>query len=329
MQPSTTNMKVRPMSFPNDRFDPNWEAAHDHHAAERNRVYKELEKLDWPERGGSGRGAALKVEYDYRQKACHQALLSQHRTVQDYAAWRMSHWPIGRDLERLGQLCEAPDFSGMKTIEEVDAEHSRLDRRFDLAAAEIRGRRTTGQPPGLLAFANARSPGLTQYWREFSSDELHVSGHYGSGARALVTVDLQADGWHVCFMQEPEVKGVSVTNCIETLATCLYREIRKTAGVDGVRYPNPLATARHWWTTRRLRTDCAPDRFHFYQHTCSTPNLREEFDRVLLRFEKRQFHNPNWIGFKVVPDVIQRARHNCEQAESQPRAPMQLTDQVG
>ena len=323
-------MKVKSMPFPNDRFDPNWEAAHDHHAAERNRVYKELEKLDWPERSGSGRGAALNVEFDYHQEGCYQALLSQHRTVQDYAEWRMSHWPLGRDLERLGQFCDPPDFSGMKTIEEVDAEHSRLDHRFDLATAEIRGRRTTGQPPGLLAFANARSPGLTQYWREFSSDELYVSGHYGSsGARALVTVELQADGWHVCFMQEPDVKGVSVTNSIETLATCLYREIRRRAGVDGVRFPNPLATLRHRWATRHLRVALAPDRFHFYQHTCAVPGMSEDFDRVQLRFEEGKFRNPKWIGFKVIPAVIQQARYECDRDAAAATPRVLLTEQAG
>lgn len=314
------------MTHPNNRYNPNWETVHDHHAAERNRVSKQLQGLDWQEGAGTAERALLKAEYEHHQEAFYQALLSQHRTVQDYAEWLLRHSPLGHGLERAGQVCVPPDFSGMTTIEDVNAEHRRLKRQLDTAAAEIRGRLETGQPPGLLAFADARSPRLMRYWRGFSGDELCSCGYCGSsGARALVTIDEQADGWHVCFMQEPEVRGVSVTNCIETLATCLYREARVLTGVDGIRYPNPLARLRHRWATRHLRAAFAPTQFHFYQHTCAVPGLPENFDRVLLRFEEGHFHDPEWVGFKVMPEAIQQARHECAHDTGRTAQALRLT----
>jgi hypothetical protein len=51
---------------------------------------------------------------------------------------------------------------------------------------------------------------------------MYPGGYAGdTGAWALVTIDEQADGWHVCFIHHWGSHGLSVTNAIEKLATAV------------------------------------------------------------------------------------------------------------
>jgi hypothetical protein len=102
-----------------------------------------------------------------------------------------------------------------------------------------------------------------------------------------------------------------VTNAIELLANAVYREACAIAeaGTPQVR------GLRAWFARRRLSRPRAvfldPRRFHFYQHIPSGQSSREEFDRVALHFADGAFNDPLWIGYPVIPKLIQSARFDC------------------
>lgn len=313
------------MPFPNARFNPDWKAVHDLHDQGRSRASDQMKRIYKMDAGSCEELALAKADFDRHQDACFQALVSQHRTVQDYAAWLLRDFPLGRDVELLGDVYVPPDFSTMQTVEQVDAAYHHTEQRMETDNRERRGRLATGQPPGLLAFGDARSPKLRSYWREFSGRELDPDGYFSSsGAATLITVDEQVDGWHVCFMQAAEVRGVSVTNCFELLATCIYREARSLAGVSDT-HRNPLKRLVRRWTAREHNDRFAPGRFHFYQHSVANQTFPETFDRVGLSFDEGKFHSLEWTGFKLVPQAVQQAREECERAQAEASPPLQLT----
>ena len=107
-----------------------------------------------------------------------------------------------------------------------------------------------------------------------------------------MTIDEQADGWHVCFM-----------HCIARHAPL----------------PRPRASGRAGlgaWIGRlldRKSTLLDPERFHFYQHTPPAEGMREAFERVVLRFEEGEFREPKWRRYPVIPCAIESARFDCAQ----------------
>jgi hypothetical protein len=128
-----------------------------------------------------------------------------------------------------------------------------------------------------------------------------------------MTIDEQADGWHVCFMQHFGSPGVSVTNAIEKLASAVYREACAFAARQSSRRAGTSV-----WIGRLLGRKPAlldPGRFHFYEHTPPAPDgrCREEFARVVLRFEEGEFRKPQWRRYPVIPQAIQSARFLCAQ----------------
>jgi hypothetical protein len=60
---------------------------------------------------------------------------------------------------------------------------------------------------------------------------------------------------------------------------------------------------------RAARID--PRRFRFNQHTPPGQSSREEFDRVAMHFADGAFSDPQWIGYPVIPKLIQSARFDC------------------
>ena len=113
------------------------------------------------------------------------------------------------------------------------------------------------------------------------------------------------------LLQEPDVKGVSVTNTIEYLATCVFWEARLLAGLGDSRARGWLHRLVRGWSTRSSRRALSPNRFHFYQHTAPNSSFREDFDRVVLDFIDGEFRYPKWEGYKIIPAAIQQARFEC------------------
>jgi len=150
------------------------------------------------------------------------------------------------------------------------------------------------------------------FWRHFQPRELYPIGYAGEfGVRTLITADQQEDGWHICFMQDWNSPGASITNTIERLASVIYREACATAeqSAPASGFSGWLAHRMAW---RAPATVPDPWRFHFYQHTPPNPRgVRETIERVTLRFEGGKYRKPGWSRYPVIPKVIQSARLEC------------------
>ncbi len=301
------------MAYANPNYDPEWKATHDRHAVERARAGAERDRLAKSGAMLSDAYRQAEAEFDHHQRACLASFKTQHATVQEYAAWVFREFKVSSGDWEGGIPVPQVDFAQLRTIEETDAAWSRVHRIVSDSAAERRSRLPTGQPEGLRAFADPVSLTLTRYWREFSPHDLYPSGYArDAGTWTLMTVDVQEDRWHVCFMHNWGGVGVSVTNAIERLATAVHREACAIAEQQA-----PKAIGIRAWLTRlgagRRRTvPLAPDRFHFYQHI--PPHglyVTEQFDRVDMVFREGEYREPKWVGYQVIPEVIQSARFDC------------------
>jgi len=108
-------------------YDPNWEAVHDHHAAERQR----LSKLLFGARCDRLSGAAAveaRAAFDLHHMACLRTFEAQYETVQEYAQWRFSLWTA--DGPR-----PAVDYEALRSVEEVRNLCMRLETEADCQSA--------------------------------------------------------------------------------------------------------------------------------------------------------------------------------------------------
>jgi len=267
-------------------YDPNWEAVHDHHAAERQR----LSKLLFGARCDRLSGAAAveaRAAFDLHHMACLRTFEAQYETVQEYAQWRFSLWTA--DGPR-----PAVDYEALRSVEEVRNLCMRLETEADEVEHADRVSLPVGQPLTLQAF---EGEGVVRCWHHFTPDELRSCGETSiAGTRTLMTPHWLAGVWHVCFMQDETYPGKSVINAIETLATLVYHEARAEAeawrsqrrGWGG--RLGRLVSARLWrWTVR-------PSSFQFYTHLPPKRPSSEDFDRVELRGSRPDGSRPRAGG---------------------------------
>jgi hypothetical protein len=299
------------MTYPNPDYDPQWKARHDAHAVERDRAEQEATRLIEAGEMASEAYTEARAQWEAHLRACQAAIVTQHKTVQDYAAWRFQSSPPETGFQDMGVLLPVVEFESLPTIEAVNAAWERQNRIVKDAATDQRGSLPIGQPPGLTAFADVTAPSLHRHWREFTAQDLYPGGYArGAGVLTLMTVDERADGRHICFMHKWGSSGISVTNAIEHLATAVYREACTIAAGQSV--------ARSGWLGRLMgrRPTLDPAQFHFYEHTPPAPSgtLREDFARVVLIFEEGMFKKPDWQHFRVIPRAIQSARFDLAAA---------------
>lgn len=299
----------------NPHYDPDWKKLHDRYAAERTRLEKERNRLIAAGAMASNAYKQAASDFDHHHQACLASFKMQHATVQEYAAWLFREFEVSMGDWEGGIPVPVVDFEALHTIEEADTAWSRVHRIVSDSAAERRQSLPTGQPQGLLAFADAASPTLARYWREFSPRDLYPTGYAREGGtRTLMTVDEQSDGWHVCFMHDWDSVGMSVTNAIDRLATAVYCEARILAEQEQA----PASGRMRGWLARRRvahvrATMPVPERFHFYQHLPPRGGafLSEQFDRVDMQFDNGEFRKPEWSGYRIIPCSIQSARFDC------------------
>lgn len=295
-------------TFPNPLHDPAWEEVHHRHAAARDRAQEELGRLEAAGVHGGDVHAAAVAEFDRRLLASQATFRTRHRTVAKYAAWLFDARPA--DAGTGGGLALAEvDLHALRTVEEAEATWSRARRVAAQAAAERDLALPVGQPDGLRAFADPASPSLVRTWRVFSRRDLDP-GH-GSDApavRALVTAEAAGDGLHVCFADDADWGGLSVTNAVERLGTAVHREAcAAAAGAPRGRRPGTFA---------RLRAALGggpavpPGRFHVYEHhgPRGEPRLPETFERVEMTHANGAFRDPRWVRHAMVPRAIRSAR---------------------
>lgn len=296
---------------PNPRFDPEWEGLRGHHAAERDRALAETTRLVEAGDFSSDAYKEAKARFDRHKAAWERTFHSQFPTVQGYATWLFAAFdptrsPLGGDTP-----VPAVDIEGFRTVEEADAEWSRVRKLVEAAGMEAAGRMAVGQPPGLRAFADGSR--VHSYWREFSGRDLYPRGYVEDWflVRTLVTVDELEDGWHVCFMQDAGHPSPSVTNTIERLAAAVLREARSIA--EHQRPTGLLASLRRLWPAKPGLAEPSPDRFHFYEHVPAEAahHTGESFCFVRMGFEDGAFKRPEWEEYGVVPAAIRDARASC------------------
>lgn len=299
------------MTYSNPFYDPDWQQLHDQHAAERERLAEERNRLTAAGDMGSDAYRHVLAQHDRHQQACLAAFKMQHPTVQGYAAWLFGSFDVSMEDHGVGIPVPQVDFTTLRTIEEVDQAWSRIYRAVSDSAHDKQNSLPAGQPAGLSAFSDATAPGLSCCWREFQPRELYPQGYAGtSGVWTLMTIDEQPNGWHICFMHDWKQVGTSVTNAIEALANAVYREACALAG-----QPSQPATGLHAWVLRRWtagRPKVDPARFHFYQHIPPRGlGVRESFSRVELTFENSRFSGPKWFFYGSAPAAVQSARFDC------------------
>jgi hypothetical protein len=278
----------------NELHDPDADAVHDRHAAERERL-GELLHGPGPRRVTGRARSKLQAAFDVHHLACLRTFKTRHATVQDYARWRFHFWTGGG---------EAPlvDFEALGSVEETDRLYCRLEA--EARTATLSGL-PVGQPPGMVAF----SGGDFQFWRHFKREEL-LTGSYDApkGARALVTVSDRDGVWHVCLMQDWTHVGVPVSEVFEDLANSVYQHALVQAGLQratrgGVRgWLGRLVP--HRWRVAALR----PGSFRFYEHQPPRWRAAEEFSLVRMRFRHGRFGLPRREPYAVIPAVLASVR---------------------
>ena len=279
-------------------YDPNWEAVHDHHAAERERLGKLLfgDKCDCL----TGAAAAeAQAEFDRHHLECLLTFKTQHETVQEYARWLFSIWTAGGPRPEV-------DYEALRSVEEARDLYNRLVTEAEEAKHAERASLPVGQPPALRAF---EGEGMVRCWRHFTPGELRSCGAASlAGTRTLMTSHRLAGVWHVCFMQDGTYPGKSVINAVEILAMLVYREARAEAAACRALRPGWVGwlgrLVPDWMQPGAVR----PSSFRFYTHLPPVRPLREEFDRVELRFAAGQFMGPKWRGYRHIPQAVAAAR---------------------
>ena len=279
----------------NELYDPEADAVHDRHAAERDR----LSKLLHGPGPGRVRGRArsrLQAAFDAHHLACLRTFKTRHATVQDYARWRFHYWTGGG---------KAPvvDFEALGSVEETDQLYGRLEaeaRTASLSGLPI------GQPPGMTAF----NGGDLQFWRHFRRDELLTGSYDGpKGARALVTVSGRDGVWHICFMQDWTHVGVDVSEVFQDLANSVYQQALLQAEVERA----ARCGVRGWLgrlVPRGLRgAALRPGSFRFYEHQPPRWRAAEEFSLVRMRFRHGRFGLPRREPYAVIPAALAWVRH--------------------
>jgi len=108
------------MAYQNPKYNPDWEAVHDHHAPKRDQAQAEKHRLIAAGRMNTPAYDEAKADFDWHHKACLDALLSQHPTVQDCAKWMMAAL-FRSDLFDSGDPLTHLDVDALRTIDEAQS----------------------------------------------------------------------------------------------------------------------------------------------------------------------------------------------------------------
>jgi hypothetical protein len=290
---------------PNPHYDPDWRALRDYHHDERTCAAAETTRLAEAGKMETEAYEAAHAIWQAHHNAWCATYKKQYRTVEEYAAWVFTTFPPGIRGRSAGVSVPEPDLASFRTVEEVDAAWSRIDSAVNEAAEEKQLSLPVDQPKGLEAFANPKSPKLIRFWRHFRARDLYPAAGSGElGVRTLVTIDEQADGWHICFMKDTISKIGNVTDSFERLATVVYYEACAHGRPWTPRRSGLFTSLGGRFARRRRATALDPYRFHFYQHIPPGNGRREAFDRVALGFELGEYRNPEWLGYPVIPELF-------------------------
>ncbi len=104
------------MTHSNPLYDPDWEHIHDEHAAEREKLAQERNRLIAAGDMSSDTFRQVVAAYDRHHKACLAAFKMQHPTVQGYAAWLFRSFDVSMEDHGAGIPVPQVDFDALRTI---------------------------------------------------------------------------------------------------------------------------------------------------------------------------------------------------------------------
>jgi hypothetical protein len=290
--------------YPNPSYDPDWEKRYDHHHAEREKWAKEKDirgpKFGWD----SLMYREAHDAWKFHHQECLEAFQSQHRTVQDYAAWQLKYFGSSPETD----IVLVPDFDQFATMEEVtDAWTREYDRR-----RRDRYQRENSlpvkQPAGLEAFREISRINLS--WRSFTNEQLGDESSYAlyDQLNCLVVYDRVGDHHHFCISQKLGDVSPGIINRFEHIATVLAHECIELAFPGSMKV---IRERRHrsvfqYFLMRKIAQLARS--MHFYEHWPATA-APESFSLVGLTWTDARFVDPLWgmINFNSIPEVIRHA----------------------
>lgn len=322
----------------NPDYKPDWEALHDHHAAERKRIlekqnalmeqdgefYKQGLQHDAPERIKlSRKQEALQTEFSKHHTQCLRCLDTyQHKTIQDAARWVFRNFDPNMGSYNAYTVHKI-DFEKFTTIEQVNRAWSEANKISEQINAEKAGSLPVGEPGGKDIFQETGKNRVGSAWQEFDMKELHPGGYYprGGHVHTLVTVDQRENEYHICFMQDPDIErgGFYVEGEIAALATAMFNRVQGAHAEKTLPKSLPGAVSKiKGWLSSLVNIASAPDeelpgihphQFHFYVHHRPIPLHRERFLVVDMKFENERFgmEDVSFVHYDVIPSVIQKA----------------------
>ncbi|MBI1302067.1 MAG: hypothetical protein GC137_10520 [Alphaproteobacteria bacterium] len=327
------------MPVQNPDYNPDWEALHDHHAAERDRIAEKIaanrkkegelflagHRYDTPEMNALHEDyVRLSEEQDQHSKVCQRCLDTyQHKTIQDGAAYLFRNF----DTNVLGsgvKVGHQIDFEKFTTMDEVFRAWSEANDATKQITSETTHAMPSGRPDGLDIFEDIGTNkiyGARQLFGHHELDSLPHKHGAGEGCDVLVTIDQRDGEYHICFTQSNEMwreGGLAVQREIERLATAAFNRFRLQEAMQKAQEKKPLivsaANAVKGLLTKacnavafRKTPDVDPRQFHFYIHHPPADLQREKFLTVTMGFESREFHSPEFQQHDVVPATIQKA----------------------
>lgn len=247
--------------------------------------------------------AALEAEWQHHHETCCYILSkAQHRTVQDYARWRLKWW-----FKRPWPEVSEAELEALGCAADADALIARLKARCQEEENTRKRSMPVRQLEGTDAFSGA---GVTSWWRHYTGEELWPSGEcLSNGCNVLVTTDRRPHIWHVCFSHDPKHPGVSITNSFERVATAFLREAQAEATLAGFWHRGGRADVRGWLPHWLRPGQPRPRQLRFYEHYPPTDSMRETLDQVRLTYRNGRFHGPRWTTLPVIPAALAQARH--------------------
>lgn len=352
------------MPVPNPDYKPDWEQIHDHHAAERERLWSEMMSLQKQDNDlwdaddqKHDSPARLEIErqkeiLDRERKTHHEQCLRcldtyQHKTVQDCAEWLFNGGFKPDNFVTTQTDIHQIDFEKFQTLKEVKEEWARVHDEKKQQDAENRYSLPIGKPDGKDIFTKTGNNEVQSQWVTFEAEELgrRRNPHLINHTHTLVTIDQREDGeWHICFMHDPDMVrgGISPTNNIEDLASAMFRRAQlMDSAAEHKRSAMPKLPAavgsfvsgtlsqimRIVSNTATEKQTVDPSKFHFYVHSrAEAGGYRESFCEVDLDFKNGQFSRPGWRHKDCIPEIIQSAYKKTTRiaVDSEPARPLAL-----
>jgi len=212
---------------------------------------------------------------DAARTAQRNAWRMQFETIAAYARWRFGGLADARDGFALDR-----DMAAFISIEEVDTAYEYALRDEREVTLEQRFRLETGQPAGLMAFAEGGE--TISSWRRFGELDCMVSFCIAEG---LVHLCL-AHPWGGLALKSNEIfRGIATQLARETLVLQVP-EAAKLFHNEGHRL------ARHRELIRQVNGLAA--KLRFYRHLLPERGLREEFCRVDMVWNGAGWIDPDW-----------------------------------